>query len=135
MSTAPILDAETILTTALRNALSSAVGTWQGMPKVYYQLNTDGAPKPLIVFQLQTDITPDWRIGSAGASAQVTIKALAESGKAARELLATAAPGMDALTYPGYTLKARYLRSPSIPPRDGTYQSAHIWRVSIERNP
>ena len=134
MSTTPILDAELILTTAIRNALSSAAGTWQGRPKVYYQRNTDGAPKPLIVFQLQTDITPDWRVGSAGASAQVTVKALAESAKAARELLAVAAPLMNVLSYPGYSLKARYLRSPSIPSQDGTYQAAHIWRVSIERN-
>jgi hypothetical protein len=134
MSAEPILTAETVLTTAIRNALAPGVGTHQGRPKVYYQLNTDGAAKPLIIFQFQDDITRlDW-IGKVGATVPVTIKALAESAQAARELLETAAPGMNSLSYAGYILTARYLRSPAIPPLNGTYQSAHIFKITIERS-
>src|SRR5689334_16141963 len=114
--TTPILDAEIIIATAVRDALASLVGTYNGRPKAYYQLAEQGAPKPYVVYQLQADIAPRWRVGSAGATALVTVKALAESAAAARELLATAAPGMDSLSYDGYTLTARYVRSPSIPP-------------------
>ena len=133
MTADPILEAETILTTAIRDGLASYAGTYNGRPKVYFQLAEQDAPKPYIVFQFQADITPSWRLGSAGAQALVTVKAIAESAKAARELLANAAPGMSNLAYPGYTLKARYVRSPIIPPSNGMYVSAHIWRVTVER--
>jgi hypothetical protein len=135
MSTAPILTAETIIATAVRNALASAVGTYNSRPKVYYQLAEQGAPKPLLVYQFQSDIGRVDRIGDVGASALVTVKALAESAVAARELLELAAPLLDGLSYEGYTVTARYLRSPIIPPLSGTYQSAHTFRITIERNP
>ncbi|HEU5097909.1 MAG TPA: hypothetical protein VFU22_02620, partial [Roseiflexaceae bacterium] len=66
MSTAPILTAETILTTTIRNALAPYAGTHQGRPKVYYQVNTDGAPRPLLVFQFQSDIERLNRVGDVG---------------------------------------------------------------------
>ena len=109
MSAEPILEAEAIIATAVRDALQSYVGSYNSRPKVYYQLAEQGAPRPLLIFQLQSDITPAWRVGSASASVLVTVKALAESAKAARELLAAATPGMSGLSYPGYTLTARYV--------------------------
>jgi hypothetical protein len=131
---APILTAETIITTAVRNALAPSVGTYQTRPKVYYQLAEQGAPRPLIVFQFQSDIGRlDW-VGDVGASALVTIKAQADDPDAAAELLADAAPGMNTLAYSGYTLAAVYVRSPMIPPIGGVYQSAHIFRITITRS-
>lgn len=133
MTSTPILTAETILTTAIRNALAPFVGTHQGRPKVYYQVNTDGAPRPLLIFQFQSDISRlDW-IGNVGATALITVKAQADDPDTAAELLALAAPGMSNLREPGATLTAVYVRSPIIPPIGGVYQSAHIWRVSINR--
>lgn len=129
----PILDAETILVTAVRNALAPFVGTHQGRPKAYYQLGKQNAPLPFVVFQFQTDISALNRLGAIGASAQITVKAFAESKEAARALLAHVAPGMNALAHPSHTITARYLRSPIIPSSVAPYQSAHIWRVSIER--
>src|SRR6185295_778490 len=107
MTAQPILDAELIIATAVRNALAPFVGTFTSRPKVYDSLAPQGAPKPFLVFQFQADITPDWRVGSAGASALVTVRALAEDVDTARQLLATAAHGMAHLTYDGYTLTAR----------------------------
>jgi hypothetical protein len=135
MSATPILDAETVLATAVRDTLAPLVGTYNGRPKVYYQLAEQGAPLPFVVFQFQSDIARINRIGDIGATTLVTVKALAESAADARSLLATAAPGMGNLEYAGYTLSAVYLRSPILPPHGGVYQSAHIWRVAIERNP
>lgn len=134
MTPAPILNAEVILTTAITGALAPYAGTHQGRPKVYYQLNTDGAPRPLIVFQFQDDIRRLNYVGDVGATALVTIKAQADDPDSAAELLATAAPGMSALAYDDYTLTAVYVRSPIIPPIDGVYQSAHIFRISITRS-
>lgn len=130
----PILTAETILTTAVRNALAPYAGTHQGRPKVYYQVNTDGAPRPLLIFQFQTDIGRIDHVGRIGATALVTVKAQADDPDTAVALLATAAPGMGALAYGGYTITAVYVRSPIIPPIDGVYQSAHIYRITLERN-
>lgn len=133
MSDQPILTAETILATAIRNALAPVAGTYNNRPKVYWQLGEQGAPKPFIVAQPQTPIDRLDFIGSVGATVLITIKTLAESGAAARDLLALAGPLMNNLSYDGYRLKARYLRSPVIPPLEGTYQSAHMYRITIER--
>lgn len=134
MTVAPVLDAETILAVAIRDALAPYVETHNGRPRCYYQLAEQGAPLPYLVYQLQADITPVWRLGLAGASALVTVRALAASAQAARALLRGATPGLADLIYPDYDITARYVRSPSIPPQNGVYQSAHIWRVSIERS-
>lgn len=133
MSTEPILTAETILATAIRNALAPIAGTYNTRPKVYWLLGEQGAPKPFLIAQAQTPIERLDRIGDVGATALIAVKALAESGAAARDLLAAAAPRMNNLSYEGYRLKARYIRSPIIPPLEGVYQSAHIYRITIER--
>lgn len=133
MSTEPILTAETILATAIRNALAPVAGTYNNRPKVYWLLAEQGAPKPFLVAQAQAPIDRRDFIGNVGATALITVKALAESGAAARDLLALAGPLMNNLSYEGYRLKARYLRSPVIPPADGVYQSAHTYRITIER--
>jgi hypothetical protein len=133
MSAEPILDAELIIATALRNALAPFVGIFNDRPKVYESLAEQGAPKPLLVFQFQADITPDWRVGSAGASAPITLRSLAEDVDTARQLLGRASAGMSTLYYPGYSVTARYVRSPKIPMLNGIYTSAHTWRISIER--
>lgn len=133
MADAPILTAEELLTDAIRDALVSAVGTYNGRPKAYYQIAEQGAPLPYIVFQFQTDISRmDW-IGRTGATAQLTLKAVASSTKVAQDLRATAAPYLASLTAGGYTVTARYLRSPAVPPSPaGVYQALHVYRLRIE---
>jgi hypothetical protein len=133
MADTPILDAEAVLTTAIRDALAPLVGTYNGRPKAYYQQAEQGAPLPYVVFQFQSDISRmDW-LSDTGATVLVTVKALAGSASAARTLLATVAPGMDSLTDADYALTARYVRSPAIPPSGGVWQSAHIYRIRMER--
>lgn len=135
MSVAPITDAEAVLATAIRNALAAVAGTYQGRPQAYYQLAPQGAPLPLVVYQVQSGvIAARERVGARGATADVTIRALATDATAARALLALTVAPMAALAFAGYTVTATYLRSPIIPPdAAGTYQSAHLWRVDIER--
>jgi hypothetical protein len=133
MSTEPILTAEVIIATAIRDALAPSVGAYNERPKVYWQIAEQGAPRPYLIAQGQSDISRLDYIGNVGAAALITLKALADSAKAARDLLAAAAPGMNTLVYEGYTLRARYVRSPLIPPINFIYQSAHIYRITIER--
>jgi hypothetical protein len=133
MTVQPILDAELIIATAVRNALAPFVGTFNDRPKVYEGEGEQGAPKPLIVFQFQAPIEPTWYVNGAGASALITVKSLAEDIDSARQLLKSASVGMSTLSYPGYSVTARYVRSPKIPQLNGIYTSAHIWRISIER--
>lgn len=130
----PILTAETILTTAIRNAIAPFVGLHQGRPKVYYQLAEQGATRPLIVFQFQSDIDRLAYVGNIGATALVTIKAQADDPDSAADLLADASPGMADLAFDGYSLTAVYVRSPIIPPIADVYQSAHIFRITITRS-
>jgi hypothetical protein len=129
----PILTAESLLIDALKAALTPYVGTHNSRPKAYYQMAEQGAPLPFVIFQLQSDIARlDW-IDETGAETLVTLKALAGRADDARELLHTIAPAMDGLSAAGYTITARYERSPGIPPSNGTYQSAHVYRVRIAR--
>jgi hypothetical protein len=134
MSTEPILSAELIIATAIRDALAPFAGTYNDRPKVYWQIAEQGAPRPYLVAQGQSDIGRVDYIGDVGATALITLKALADSAKAARDLLAAASAGMRNLTYAGYTIQARYIRSPLIPPINNVYQSAHIYRITIERS-
>lgn len=133
----PIADAEARLAAAVRTALAGVVGTHQGKPKVYYQRNTDAAPLPLVIFFFPVPISPLRRwIGQPPAVAtQVLVKALAESAKAARDLVAATTGPMQDITSTGYTIETTYLNSPPIPPIDDLYQSAHLWRITLERNP
>lgn len=130
----PILSAELILATAIRDALAPFVGLYLTRPKAYYQQAEQGAPLPYIVFQCQSDIGRLDHIGDTGATVLVTLKALAGDAKAARELLLAASAGMASLSYTGYVLTARYARSPAIPPSGGVFQSAHTYRITIERS-
>jgi hypothetical protein len=133
MSAEPILTAELIIATAIRDALAPYAGTYNDRPKVYWQLAEQGAPKPYLIAQGQSDISRVDYIGDVSATALVTLKALADNAKAARDLLFQAAPGMNNLTYAGYSVRARYVRSPIIPPLNNVYQSAHLYRITIER--
>jgi hypothetical protein len=133
MTDAPILEAEAVLAEAIRDTLASYVGTFNERPKVYYQLAEQGCPLPYVVFQFQSAIgRMDW-IAQTGATVLVTIKALAASAKAARDLLATVAPGMDAITIDGYVITSRYSQSPTVPPQNSVWQALHVYRLRIER--
>jgi hypothetical protein len=135
MTDAPILEAEAVLATAIASALAPYVGTYNGRPKAYYQLAEQGAPLPYIVFQFQSAIgRMDW-IAQAGATVLVTVKALAANAKAARDLLAAAAPGMDAIAIDGYAVTARYNQSPTVPPQNSVWQALHLYRLRLEVAP
>jgi hypothetical protein len=133
MTTAPVLNAEQIIIDAFKAALAPYVGLWNGRPKAYYQQAEQNAPLPFVIFQAQADIGRlDW-IDQTGAEVLMTVKALAANGTTARALLNDITPGMAALASAGYTITARYERSPAIPPTATTHQAAHIYRVRIER--
>lgn len=129
----PILEAETIIATAIRDALTPLVGSYQGRPKAYYQQAEQGAPLPYVIYQCQSNIERRDFLSDTGATVVTVIKALASDAKTARDLLFTVAPGLDSLAYPDHTVLARYERSPAIPPSGGVFQSAHQFRVTIER--
>lgn len=134
--TTPIGDAEAVLAAAVRAALAPVVGQHQGKPKVYYQVSAEGAPLPLVIFHFQAPIAPLRRfIGQPPTvAAQLLIKALATSAKGARELLEQTVAPLQSLAASGYALEATYLNSPTIAPLGDVYQSAHLWRITLERN-
>ena len=135
MPDTPILEAEAVLTMAIRDALAPFVGTFNTRPKAYYQLAEQGAPLPYVVFQFQSDIgRMDW-LGETGATAQLTLKAFAVSAKAAHALVAAAAPGLDAITALEYTITARSLRTPILPQTAGAVQAGLIYRIRMEATP
>lgn len=133
----PIADAEELIAAAVRAALAPIAGTYAGKPKVYYQVSAEGAPLPIVLFHFQTPITPLRRwIGQPPAvTALLLVKAMAASAKAARELLEQTTAPMHGLATVGYTITAQYTGSPPIPPLGDLYQSAHTWRINLERNP
>jgi hypothetical protein len=133
MTTVPILTAEQLLIDALKAALTPYVGTYDGRPKAYYLQAEQDAPLPFLIFQFQSDIGRlDW-IDNTGAEVLVTLKALAANGSTARTLLNDAAPALENLSAPGFTITARYERTPGTLLTNGIYQALHVYRVRVER--
>lgn len=135
MST-PILEAEAVIQQSIFDAFSPLMDDYQhnGYARCYWMLAEPNAPKPYMVVQPQTPIERWDRIGDNGATGLITIKATAATQDAARELLATVAPGMDDLTADDYEITARYVRSPTLIPRDGAaWQVAHTYRITLRR--
>ena len=140
---APILEAEDVLTTAIRDALAPFVDAllerFKGRPRVYYREAEQGCPLPFVIFQFQSDINRrDW-IGESGGTALLTLKVFVSTTMfspvgTAPEFLSAVAPAMNAITMSGYTIKARYLRTPNLPQTSGTIQAGLTYRLSIERS-
>lgn len=125
----------------IRFAIVPALAALAGGRGVYWLQASEGAAFPFIVVQSQdAGGRGEPRLSSLGWSGLITVKALAQANgngnaqAAAETLMEAVAPGMDALIAPaGYDLSVNYQRPVVIPPSDGVWQAAHIWRVSLER--
>jgi len=128
MSPAPILDAMHILRTAIYQALDPLTSAG-----VYWLQAQQSITLPYVIFQSQDGGGSSVkRIGDHGWSGLVTVRALATSQSAAEALYTTVAPGMDGLSYVGYTIGVEFDRPLTIPPDvSGTWQTGGIWRVTI----
>lgn len=125
----------------VRFAIVPALAALSGGRGVYWLQAPEGATLPVVIVQSQDAggvSTP--RLNSLGWSGLITVKALAQANgngnaqAAAEALMEAIAPGMDNLTAPsGYDLSVEYVRPVVIPPQEGIWQAAHIWRVSLER--
>jgi hypothetical protein len=137
MAVAPIYAAIRLV----RFAITPALAALSGGKGVYWLQAPEGAAFPFVVVQSQDaggGANPN--LGSLGWAGLITVKALAQANgsgnaqAAAESLMEAVAPGMDTLTAPAlYDLSVAYVRPVVIPPSDGVWQCAHIWRVSLER--
>jgi hypothetical protein len=137
MTVVPIYNAIELVRMAIVPALTAR----SGGRTVYWLQAGEGAAYPFVVVQSQDDGgagVPN--LGSLGWSGLITVKVLAQANgnnnpqAAAEALMATIAPGMDALTAPTlYDLSVIYQRPAIVPPSQGVWQCAHIWRVTLER--
>lgn len=126
MPATPITSAETVLVEAITAALADYA------PRISYQ-QAESQVWPEVVFQFQSDIARlDW-IDDTGAETVVTLKAMADSSDGARSALVAAIPGMGAIESDDYTITARYMRGVPLPPNDGIWQSACMFRIRMER--
>lgn len=132
----PILTADQILQESIYNALAPLMTSYQtgGYPRLFYRLAPTDVVKPLVVYQPQSDFNRDDVIGDSGISVLVTLKGIADTMQAARDLLATVVSGMLSLSYTGYQVFARYQSSPIIPFDGVEWQVAHMFRVTIRRS-
>lgn len=136
----PILEAEHVFRKALRDAFVPLMTSYQdsaGRAKCYWKradqtdANDQKVTVPYLIYQPQSDIEPIRWVNGTDASGLFTIRALAPSQSAAETLLGIAAPGLDSLTYAGYTFSAKLDRSPNIPPEGDVWTVAHIYRISV----
>lgn len=134
---APIYDSIELV----RFCVVPALKLRSGSAGVYWLEKTDGATYPFVVVQSQ-DLGGQGvpRLNSLGWTGLITVKALAQANgtgnaqASAETLMKAVAPGMDTLIAPvGYDLSVVYQRPVVIPPLDGVWQAAHIWRVNLER--
>lgn len=125
--TTPIYSAITIL----RTAIVSALDLLTARPVAWVEpLAADQLPYALAQSQDAGGASLTY-IGAIDWTGLVVVRALATSLPAAEQLLDTLAPGMQTLSHTGVAITTRYDRPLTIPPADGVYQAAHIWRVTI----
>jgi hypothetical protein len=137
MTTAPIIESIRLV----RFAIVPALTALSGGRGVYWLEAPEGAALPYVIAQSQdAGGRGEFVIGALAWSGPITVKALARANgsgnaqAAAEALMELVAPGMGSLTAPaGYAIGARYVRPVVIPPLDGVWQSAHTWRVRLER--
>jgi hypothetical protein len=120
--------------TKMRYAVSAAL-TARTTRGVYWQEAPGTATRPIVVFQAQDGGGRGERqIGALDWSGLVVVRAIADTTSAAEQLMASVAPGMEALSTVGYTISAAYDRPIVIPPDGNVHQSAHQWRVYLHRS-
>jgi len=137
VTVAPIYPAIRLVRFAIVPALA-ALASGHG---VYWLQAPEGASLPYVVVQSQDrGGRGEPKLNSMGWSGLITVKALADANgggnaqAAAETLMEAVAPGMDSLSAPvGYDLSVAYVGPVVIPPDSGDWQSAHEWRVNLER--
>lgn len=127
MSPTPILDAIPIVRQAVYEALVPL------NTATFWQQAKQGQALPYVIYQSQdAGGQAEKYIGSHGWSGLVTVKALAVSQKAAEDLYAVVAPGMNNLSSTGHDIATEFERPLVIPPDvAGVWQACGIWRVTI----
>jgi hypothetical protein len=131
----PIPNAIAIVRTALYGALCPLVGTYQGRPRCYWQIATEAAPLPLLVFQSQDIGGRDASyLALGGWEGLITVKALASSDAAAEMQLSGVYAALESMPHPrGYTIHCTLDRPLTVPPGDGVYTAGLIVRVRLYR--
>ncbi len=125
----------------VRFAIVPALSARSGGKGVYWLQAPENTAFPFVVVQSQdAGGLANPNLGSLGWTGLITVKTLANangSGNAqalAESLMEAVAPGMDNLTAPaGFDLSVNYSRPVVIPPSEGVWQCAHVWRVNLER--
>lgn len=131
----PIPDAIAIVRVALYSALSPLCASYNGRPKCYWLVAEQGAPLPLMISQSQDNGGQDASfLNGGGWEGLITVKALAASQSAAEALLAGVPAALEGMAHPsGYTIRATFDRPLVLPPKDGVYQDAQIWHITLYR--
>lgn len=117
-----------------RNAIKAALQARTTRPVRWWRAFSSDT-RPYVVIQSQ-DLggRAEKRVGDIGWSGLIVVKAVGDLPDTAEQLMAAVAPGMEALSSPGYTIRAEYDRPIALPPDGDTHSDAHQWRVSLHRS-
>jgi hypothetical protein len=141
-SPAPIVDAIPIVRRSIYSALALLMSAYTAVhsdgltrAKLYWTQAEQEIDPPFVVVQSQDGGGVDaGRIGGAVWSGLITLRAIAPSLLQAEALLNTIQVGMSSLFAPaGYSITAHHDRPLTLPPADGLWTAASIYRVTLAR--
>lgn len=121
-----ITDALPTLRAALFTCLAPLCGN-----RAYWLQAPLGAALPLLVYQVQAPFAAADFLTSGAGGGLWTIKALASTQAAADGLLATVPPALAGISVAGYGARIAFVSAPAIPPLDGVWTAALVYRMEL----
>lgn len=145
MSDQPITTPGRVISAAFYAALSPLVEPYGGIPACYWQRAPGAGPAAALIngelagaitVQAQGNLVSAGWIGEATVEGSILVKAFAADDDAAQELMADAAAAIAAgLSTPaGYRATAAWAAEVVLPPTDGIYTAAALYRVAVRRD-
>lgn len=141
----PIVTPGRVLSAAFYGALSPLVEAYAGIPACYWQRAPGPGPAAAllsgelagaITVQAQSNLADAGWIGEAATEGNILVKAFAADDDAAQTLMAQAAAAIAAglLAPAGYRVTATWSAEIVLPPTDGIFTAAALYRVAVRRS-
>ena len=142
MTTAPIINALSLLDTALSAALTPLASTYNGSAAVYFMQGPPGVAGALASGSLAKAIVyaltdnggkRSDKIGFAGWEGRVVIHCYSDTKATSNSLLASVATALNTMTIASYSVDVTWVRPTIYVPQNNIWRLSGVWDICIER--
>lgn len=142
MTSAPIINALSVIDTALSTALTPLAATFNGSAAVYFMQAPPGVAGALasgtltkvIVYSLTDNGgKTNNRIGVAGWQGRVAVHCYSNSKATSNSLLSSVSTNLNAMTIVGYDVDVTWIRPTIYVPQNNIWRLSGIWDIWLSR--